>query len=73
VLASPRLKSRSRFEAVPREKNGGCSESSSWKLKLSEENSKIETEFEVDQNVVGDTARARNVDTDEVCRGKATW
>jgi hypothetical protein len=96
-------------------KSGGCSDSSTWKLKLSEENSKIETEFEVDQNVVGDdwkvvmkkdgdvffrgtrtttgrsgsfevrrvvgdgsgsetvTGRARNVQTDEVCRGKATW
>ena len=35
-------------------KKGSCSDSSDWKLKLSEENSKIETEFEVDQNVTGD-------------------
>ena len=35
-------------------RSGGCSDSSTWKLKLSEENSRIETEFEVDQNVVGD-------------------
>ena len=35
-------------------KTGGCSDAATWKLKLSEENSKIETEFEVDQNVVGD-------------------
>ena len=35
-------------------RTGGCSESSDWKLKLSEENTRIETEFEVDQNVVGD-------------------
>src|SRR5918999_764578 len=35
-------------------KTGSCSDSSDWKLKLSEENSKIETEFEVDQNVTGD-------------------
>jgi hypothetical protein len=96
-------------------RSGGCSDSSTWKLKLSEENSRIETEFEVDQNVVGDdwkvvlkkdgnvffrgtkttkgrsgsfevrrladdgsgsekiTGHARNVATDELCHGKATW
>jgi hypothetical protein len=35
-------------------KQGNCSEGSDWKLKLSEENGKIEVEFEVDQNKVGD-------------------
>jgi hypothetical protein len=34
---------------------GSCSGASTWKLKLSTENSRIETDFEVDQNVVGDT------------------
>jgi hypothetical protein len=34
-------------------KEGSCSGSTSWKLKLSEENGGIETEFEVDQNKVG--------------------
>jgi hypothetical protein len=34
---------------------GSCSGGSTWKLKLSIDNSRIETEFEVDQNVVGDT------------------
>jgi hypothetical protein len=96
-------------------RTGSCSDSSDWKLKLSEENSKIETEFEVDQNVTGDewkvvmkkdgevffrgrrttrgrsgsfevrrlvgdgngseriVGHARNLETDEVCHGKATW
>lgn len=93
---------------------GSCSGASDWKLKLSPEDGRIEVEFEVDQNVVGDTwrvriihdgelvfagrrttkapsgsfevrivepdhagtdrfvGRARNVSTDEVCRGVAT-
>ncbi len=34
---------------------GSCSGASDWKLKLSPENGKIEVEFEVDQNVVGQT------------------
>jgi hypothetical protein len=34
-------------------KQGACSAGSTWKLKLSPENGKIETEFEVDQNVNG--------------------
>ena len=97
------------------EKSGSCSDNSTWKLKLSEEDGKIETEFEVDQNVNGDKwrvvlkrdgkrffkgvrttkapsgsfevrkvisnssgpdrvrARAVNLDTDEVCTGKATF
>jgi hypothetical protein len=94
---------------------GRCSASSDWKLKLSPEDSRIEVEFEVDQNVSGDRwrvkirhdgdrvfrgtrttggasgsfevriveddragadtfrARARNLSTDEVCRGSATF
>ena len=93
------------------EKN--CSGPSDLKLKLSPENGRIEVEFEVDQNVVGDSwrvvlrhdgerffrgvrvteapsgsfevrrvvdnnqgddlvqAKARNLSTDELCRGKA--
>ena len=38
-------------------KEGNCTEGSDWKLKLSEENGKIEVEFEVDQNKVGDEWR----------------
>jgi hypothetical protein len=38
-------------------KTGTCSGASTWKLKLSPENGKIEVDFEVDQNVVGDTWR----------------
>ena len=97
------------------ERSGSCSESSDWKLKLGEENSGIEVEFEVDQNANGDkwrvvlkhdgdrffsgkrttkgpsgsfevrrvvkntagkdriAARARNLSTDEVCRGRASF
>lgn len=96
-------------------RSGSCSGASDWKLKLSKEDSKIESEFEVDQNVVGDKwkvvlkhdgdtyfrgrretrapsgsfevsrnvtnragtdrflARARNLSTDEVCRGRASF
>lgn len=96
-------------------REGSCSGSSDWKLKLSRENGRIEVEYEVDQNVTGDqwrvtlrlngerffrairttqppsgsfevnrridngdgeervTARARNLSTDEVCGGAATW
>lgn len=96
-------------------REGRCSASSDWKLKLSPENGRIEVEFEVDQNVSGDRwrvkirhdgdrvfrgtrttggasgsfevriveddragadtfrARARNLSTDEVCRGNATF
>ena len=95
-------------------RSGSCSGSSNWKLKLSPENGALEVEFEVDQNVNGDTwrvtmrhdgtrffrgrrvtqapsgsfevrrvegnhsgtdhftARARNLSTDEVCRGSAS-
>ncbi|HEX2698771.1 MAG TPA: hypothetical protein VHM89_01025 [Acidimicrobiales bacterium] len=34
-------------------REGACSGGSTWKLKLSPENGAIETDFEVDQNVVG--------------------
>ena len=96
-------------------RNGSCSGASDWKLKLSGEDSGIEVEFEVDQNVNGDewrvimkhdgerfftgkrttkapsgsfevrrvvndsagedkiVARARNLRTDEVCRGSASF
>jgi hypothetical protein len=96
-------------------RRGSCSGASTWKLKLSPEDGKIEVEFEVDQNVVGDVWRvkifhdgelvfrgkrttkapsgsfevrivepnragpddfvpkARNLSTDEVCRGSATF
>ena len=42
---------------------GRCSVSSDWKLKLSPENGRIEVEFEVDQNVVGQTWRAASTRT----------
>jgi len=96
-------------------REGSCSTSSDWKLKLSPEDGRIEVEFEVDQNASGDRwrvkirhdgdrvfrgtrttggasgsfevriveddqagadtfrARARNLSTDEVCRGSATF
>lgn len=40
-------------------RRGACSGSSDWKLKLSDEDGRIEVEFEVDQNVVGDVWRVR--------------
>jgi hypothetical protein len=38
-------------------RSGSCSAASDWKLKLSREDGRIEVEFEVDQNKVGDTWR----------------
>jgi hypothetical protein len=43
-------------------KSGPCSTTSNWKLKLGTDNNKIEVEFEVDQNVVGDTWNVRMTD-----------
>jgi len=39
------------------ERSGSCSGRSDWKLKLSPEDGRIEVEFEVDQNIVGDEWR----------------
>jgi hypothetical protein len=40
-------------------KRGACSGASDWKLKLSPENGRIEVEFEVDSNHVGQTWHVR--------------
>ena len=40
-------------------RRGSCTGVSDWKLKLSEENGRVEVEYEVDQNRVGDTWRVR--------------
>lgn len=40
-------------------RTGACSARSDWKLKLSEEDGRVEVEYEVDQNVVGDVWRVR--------------
>jgi hypothetical protein len=40
-------------------RRGSCTGASDWKLKLSPENGKIEVEFEVDSNKVGQTWRVR--------------
>jgi hypothetical protein len=40
-------------------KTGSCSAASSWKLKLKPDNGALEVDFEVDQNVSGDTWRVR--------------
>ena len=40
-------------------RRGACAGVSDWKLKLSEENGRVEVEYEVDQNRVGDTWRVR--------------
>ena len=42
-------------------KNGSCSGSSTWKLKLSDEDLGKEVKIEVDQNVVGDQWKVRFV------------
>ncbi|HEX7246498.1 MAG TPA: hypothetical protein VF351_00215 [Actinomycetota bacterium] len=42
-------------------RQGACSGSADWKLKLSLENGRIEVEYEVDSNVVGQTWRVRIV------------
>jgi len=51
-------------------RRGSCSGASDWKLKLSPENGRIEVEFEVDQNVVGQTWRVRiNQNGDRIFAG----
>ena len=42
-------------------RRGACSGNSDWKLKLSEENGRIEVEYEVDSNRVGQTWQVRIV------------
>lgn len=52
---------------------GSCSGTSDWKLKLSPENGRIEVEFQVDQNLVGDVWRVRiRHDGELAFRGKET-
>ena len=54
-------------------RRGRCSGASDWKLKLSEENGRIEVEYEVDQNRVGDAWRVRiHHDHDLVFAGTRT-
>ena len=54
-------------------RRGACSGNSDWKLKLSEEDGRIEVEYEVDQNVVGDVWRVRiRHDGDLVFSGRRT-
>jgi hypothetical protein len=54
-------------------RRGSCSSRSDWKLKLSDEDGRIEVEFEVDQNVVGDVWRVRiRHDGDLVFAGRRT-
>ena len=40
-------------------RQGACGGRSDWKLKLSEQDGRIEVEYEIDQNRVGDTWRVR--------------
>src|SRR5262245_29072785 len=54
-------------------REGSCTRSSDWKLKLSPEDGGLEVEFEVDQNVTGDRWRVRiRHDGDLVFRGART-
>ena len=48
------------------EKRGTCSMGSQWKVKADFENSGLETEFEVDSNVVGQTWKVRLSDNGQV-------
>ena len=51
-------------------RRGACSGRSDWKLKLSEDNGRIEVEYEVDQNRSGDVRRVRiRHDRDQVFAG----
>ena len=47
-------------------RSGPCSAASTWKLKLSNENQGIQVEFEVDQNVNGDTWKVQMADNGTV-------
>ena len=54
-------------------RRGACTGASDWKLKLSEENGRVEVEYEVDQNRNGDTWRVRiRHNGDVVFRGTRT-
>jgi hypothetical protein len=54
-------------------RSGGCSKASTWKLKLSPENGRLEVEYEVDQNVSGDAWRVvLRHDGDRIFRGRRT-
>jgi hypothetical protein len=48
------------------QKQGTCSMGSTWKVKASVDNSRLETEFEVDSNVVGQTWKVRLSDNGQV-------
>ncbi len=50
-------------------RRGACSGASDRKLKLSEENGRIEVEYEVDQNRVGDAWRVRIRHNDDLVFG----
>ena len=54
-------------------RRGACGGRSDWKLQLSEEDGRIEVEYEIDQNRVGDTWRVRiRHDGDLVFAGRRT-
>jgi hypothetical protein len=54
-------------------RRGACSGPSDWKLKLSNEDGRIEVEYEIDQNRVGDVWRVRiRHDGDLVFAGRRT-
>jgi hypothetical protein len=47
------MAAQAKHGGVQVKKSGKCAAHSTWKLKLSKDDSRIETEFEVDQNRVG--------------------
>ena len=56
VIAIPAVASAGDRDVI---REGSCSDRSDWRIKLSPEDGRIEVEFEVDQNVVGDEWRVR--------------
>lgn len=57
ALAVPSAQARGGDPRV--ESQGACSQQSDWKLKAKPDNGRIEIEFEVDSNVVGQTWQVR--------------
>ena len=54
-------------------REGNCSGRSDWKLKVKEDDGGLEVEFEVDQNVVGDTWAVRVLqDGERIFAGRRT-
>ena len=72
ALAAPTAAIASGDDDAEVRKAGTCSDSSSSKIKVKEDDGRLEVEFEVDQNVVGDTWKVKFKDgSDVVFKGTA--